>query len=137
MGQSKPESTKDAVEFIGPRCPSIFEAPKFHMDIATRDVSGWLKQAGKDANKELSKTQSPLLHSLGGFTEHTLHSAARWTEQANEDLKRDPAGTLANSALDMVKIGVFFQPGIVPGLAIKLLSFGEGGGGGKSSGWDE
>jgi len=97
------------------------------MNIATKDVSDWLKQAGKDANEELSKAESPLLNSLGGFTEHALHRAARWTEQANEDLQRDPAGTLANSAWDAVQIGVFFKLGIVRGSVIRLLGFGGGG----------
>lgn len=161
----------------GPRWPSIFEAPGFHLNIAKKDienifnpipvnkadaphaeangVSKWLEQAGKDIGRELSKVnigdswryrtttnqwnpdvqlpnffENPGLHisialgDVGKGLEQICHGAAAWTEEADQNLQRDPGRTILNAVLDGTKVGLMFMPGLLWGPVVNALGFG-------------
>ncbi|KAI0392135.1 hypothetical protein F5Y17DRAFT_379174 [Xylariaceae sp. FL0594] len=118
---------------------SFFETSLQYVDVAAKDASSWMKQAGKDINGELSKAGSPILNRIGGIAENTLDGAAKWTEQANKDIQRDPLGTVANSAVAAAILGLVLNPGLISGSVLNLLrTSGEGGSGVKEeTGWEK
>ncbi|KAI0855214.1 hypothetical protein F4860DRAFT_52024 [Xylaria cubensis] len=83
----------------GPRWPSFFEAPVFHLKTAAIDI---------------------------------LNVARAWAAQADEDLHRDPGGTILR-AWDAAKFAIVIAPGLLWGPALNLLGFGTGGVGSGSA----
>ncbi|KAI0450461.1 hypothetical protein F5B21DRAFT_490904 [Xylaria acuta] len=118
----------------GPRWPTIFEAPHFHLNIAKKDTEGVFK--GDDnapgprwptifeaPDFHLNIAANDILNAVGGIIRNT----GAWVAQADEDLHRDPGGTILRAAWDVAKVGIVIAPALIWGPALNLLGFGMGG----------
>ncbi|KAI0505462.1 hypothetical protein F5B22DRAFT_525116 [Xylaria bambusicola] len=118
----------------GPRWPSFFEAPEFHLNIAKKDIEAALKPK-EDAPGPRWPTifEAPEFH-LGIAMKDTASAgraiargAGEWAAQARENLQRNPVETILAAVWDVTRIGVVVVPGLLWGPVLNFLGFGAAG----------
>ncbi|KAI0008005.1 hypothetical protein F4779DRAFT_619001 [Xylariaceae sp. FL0662B] len=137
-----------------PNGPTILETTGVQLGVAANSVSKWLTQAGKDISTEMGKInfgaasqppkggkwgqdaplpgflENPVAHltvavsDIGDGIKHVFEGAGKWTQEANENLRRDPGQTMCNAALDAAKVGLVLAPGLLWGPVVGALGFG-------------
>ncbi|KAJ2989357.1 hypothetical protein NUW58_g3506 [Xylaria curta] len=113
----------------GPRWPSFFEAPDFHLNIAKRDVEAVLiGDQNAPGPRWPTVFEAPDFHlniaanDIIDILEPVLGEA--WAAQAGEDLKKDLGGTVLRAIWDVARAGAVMIPGLIWGPALNLLGFG-------------
>ncbi|KAI0543707.1 hypothetical protein F4679DRAFT_567758 [Xylaria curta] len=110
-----------------PRWPTIFEAPGFHLNTVKRDIEGIFKgDENTPGPRWPTIFEAPDFH-LNIAANDILNAARAWAAQADEDLHRDPGGTILRTAWDVTKLGIVIAPGLLWGPALNLLGFRIGG----------
>jgi hypothetical protein len=115
----------------GPRWPSFFEAPEFHINIAKKDIEEALKPE-EDAPGLRWPTifEVPEFHlsiamkDTASAGRDIARGAGEWIAQAQENLQRNPAGTILGAVWDVTRIGVVVVPGLLWGPVLNFLGFG-------------
>ncbi|KAI1739577.1 hypothetical protein F4680DRAFT_448955 [Xylaria scruposa] len=121
------EAFKPEDDAPGPRWPTIPEAPGFHLDAVKRDVGRVLKGDENTLGPRWPTIfEAPEFH-LNIAANDILNAVRAWAAQADEDLHRDPGGTILRAAWDVTKFGIVIAPGLLWGPALNLLGFGMGG----------
>ncbi|KAI1366811.1 hypothetical protein F5Y08DRAFT_300157 [Xylaria arbuscula] len=118
----------------GPRWPSFFEAPQFHLNIAKKDIEEALKPKD-DAPGPRRPTifEAPEFHLNIAIKDTTnagrnvARGVGEWITRAQEDLETNPVGTLLGAMWDVTKFGVVLVPGLLWGPVLNFLGFGAAG----------
>ncbi|KAI1313676.1 hypothetical protein F5Y03DRAFT_337388 [Xylaria venustula] len=115
----------------GPRWPSFFEAPDFHLNIAKRDIEQILEPEDESPGPCWPTIfEAPEFHLA--IAANDIANAGReigqgveaWVAQALEDIESDPIRTVLRAAEDVANTVIFVFPGLIWGPILNLLGFG-------------